>query len=103
MGDTAKDPVDHARTTRPRAGEAMKDGTNLPGMVVTALGVVATVVCLFLFAAGNSTAGVVAAVAAVALLAAGLGWLYLSKRRVRQLHDEWREEHPGADTPPLTN
>ncbi len=103
MGDTAKDPVDHARTTRPRAGEAMKDGTNLPGMIVTALGVVMLVITLFLFAAGNSSAGIVGAVVAAVLFVGGLSWLYFSKRRVRRLHAEWLEEHPEASAPPMTN
>lgn len=53
MGDTTHDPVDHARTTRPRAGEAMKDGKNLPGLITMGLGVAALVICLFLFAAGT--------------------------------------------------
>ena len=33
MGDTAEDPVDHARTTRPHAGESMKDTANMPALV----------------------------------------------------------------------
>ena len=29
-----KDPVDHSRTTRPHAGESMKDNKIMPGLVV---------------------------------------------------------------------
>ena len=39
MGDTAKDPVDHARTNCQFTGETMKDIRFIPGLVLCALGV----------------------------------------------------------------
>jgi len=41
MADSISDPIDHARTTRQHAGETMKNGTNSPGLVLVAIGVVA--------------------------------------------------------------
>ena len=65
MGDDSKDPIDHARTTRQHAGETMKNGTNAPGLVILALGVMAMVFGLAAFASGAATAGSVAAIIAV--------------------------------------
>ncbi|CAJ1510306.1 protein UsfY [[Mycobacterium] burgundiense] len=103
MGDTTHDPVDHARTTRPRAGEAMKDGKNLPGLITMGLGVAALVICLFLFAAGHPTAGIVAAVAAALLMGGALTWMFFTHRRVSRLQHQWAAEHPEAAEPPRTS
>ena len=35
-----KDPVDHARTTRPHAGESMKDNKIMPALIVIGLALV---------------------------------------------------------------
>jgi hypothetical protein len=40
------DPTDHARTTIPRAGEAMKDTRSMPGYFLMGLAIVALVACL---------------------------------------------------------
>ncbi len=32
-----KDPIDHARTTRPHAGESMTDTRNIPALIVIGL------------------------------------------------------------------
>ena len=39
-----KDPVDHARTTRPHAGESMKDNKIMPGLIVIGIALVLFVV-----------------------------------------------------------
>ena len=44
-----KDPVDHARTTRPHAGESMKDNKIMPGLVVIGLSLVSFVAALSAF------------------------------------------------------
>jgi protein-S-isoprenylcysteine O-methyltransferase Ste14 len=84
MGDTARDPVDHHRTTQPLAGETMKNTAKAPGLVLMAAGVVAFVIALASFALSRIGVGVGALV--VALLAAGEGtaWLTMEGRRVRQ-------------------
>ncbi|MBV9092118.1 MAG: UsfY protein [Mycobacteriaceae bacterium] len=79
------DPTDNARTTIPRAGEAMKDTRGLPGYFLMGLAIVALVACLA--AAGMSqlvwtiVLGVVAVLAAVG----GSVWVYLERRRVARL------------------
>lgn len=46
-------PVDHARTTRQHAGEALKNGANAPGLAGAAVAVIALTVGLFAVAAGH--------------------------------------------------
>jgi hypothetical protein len=84
MGDTARDPVDHHRTTQPLAGESMKNTAKAPGLILMAAGVVAFVIALASFALARIGVGVGGLV--VALLAAGAGtaWLTMEGRRVRQ-------------------
>ena len=95
MGNDFRDPVDHARTTRPRAGESIKDGARFPGLILVGAGVVAFVFGLAAFAMGRKDVGVVAAI--IAALAAGGGfiWLALEGRRVRRM------DH-GHDTAPVS-
>ena len=65
MGDTARDPVDHHRTTQPVAGEAMKNTAKTPGLVLVAAAAVAFVVCLASFAIRQVDVGVSAAIVAL--------------------------------------
>ncbi|OHU94243.1 hypothetical protein [Mycobacterium talmoniae] len=83
MGDTANDPVDHYRTTRPRAGEAMKDTVRMPGLILIGVGIAAVMVCLGTFAAGQAGWGVAAAIVALLAIGAGLAWIGAERRRVR--------------------
>jgi hypothetical protein len=103
MGDTSKDPVDHARTTRQHAGETMKNGVNAPGLILLAIAVVAMVVSLATFASGHSSVGVTAAVVAVVAAAVGGGWVYLVHMRVRRKEARWLAEHPQAHAEPPTS
>src|ERR1700704_1279849 len=99
MPDTSDDPVDRARTTLPLAGEAIKDGSNIPGLLLVGVAVVALVVCLATFAIGQSTGGVVpAAVTVVATVIAG-AWLTVTHRRVRSRTDSATD---GAEAPPAS-
>lgn len=82
MGDTANDPVDHARTTRKYAGETMKNTRSTPGLAASALAVLALVVGLYLFGIGRTGAGVIAIVIAAVAGAAGAAWLMSTHRRV---------------------
>jgi hypothetical protein len=97
MGNTAQDPVDHARTTRKHAGQNIKNTAAMPGLVAIALAVVSVVVCLFFFATGDAVVGAIAAAAALVLAGAGFGWLRRERRRVRRLEAEYLSEHPGAE------
>ena len=78
MGDTSDDPIDHHRTTQPRAGESMKSGVKTPGLLLLSVGVVAIVVCLASFAQREVTVGIGAI--AVALLATGAGFAWLATK-----------------------
>ena len=93
MGDTARDPIDHHRTTQPLAGETMKNTAKTRGLLLVAVAVVAFVVCLASFAIRQVDVGIGAAI--VALLAAGaaLAWLAMEARRVRQVEREWESTH----------
>ncbi len=102
MGNTGHDPVDHARTTRQRAGETLKNTRSMPGLVLGALGVVALVVCLYLFGRGQQVGGIVAAVGAVVLGLAGALWVLAQHRQVSRAESHWAAEHPEAHTEPPT-
>ena len=96
MGDNSKDPVDHARTTRPHAGESMKDTANMPALIIIGLALVAFVACLAAFATGHLGVGVVSAVLSAAGFIIGSAWLVVEHRRVRRIEDQWHAEHPDA-------
>jgi Flp pilus assembly protein TadB len=97
MGDTAKDPVDHARTTRKHAGQNMKNTAAMPALIAIGVGVVAIVICLYFLAAGDALVSIISGVVALLLIAAGFGWLARERRRVRRLEAQFVAEHPGAD------
>lgn len=98
-----KDPVDHARTTRPHAGESLKDGSNAPGLLAFAVAVVVLVLSLYFFASGQPGTGGVALVIAAILAAVGGTWLALRHRRVRNRDREFLDAHPGAPRTPPTS
>lgn len=93
MGDTSEDPIDHHRTTDPRAGESMKSGVKTPGLILLAVGVVAIVVCLASFAQRQVTVGIGSIVGALLAIGAGFAWLGMESRRVRQVQREWQSSH----------
>jgi hypothetical protein len=82
-GRTRGEVPDHSRTTRSHAGEGIEDGYNIPGIVLCALGIVASASTLT--AAGYGFAGwaVVGAIAATALVGSGIAWILLEHRRVK--------------------
>ena len=92
MGDTASDPIDHQRTTQPLAGETMKTA-KAPGLAFVAVAVVAFVVCLASFAVRQVSVGLGAAIVALLAAGAGLAWLTMEGRRVRQMQREWSRTH----------
>lgn len=103
MGETSRDPIDHARTTRHHAGETMKNGLNAPGLALGAVGVVSLVVSLFYFARGNDVVGVVALLVAGVLMAVGAGWVWFEHRRVLERERRWLAERPHVDPEPPTS
>lgn len=100
MGDTAKDPVDHDRTTRKHAGENWKNTAVMPGLIAVGLFSAAAFAALYAFATGQAVAGTVLAIIAAALLVVGLGWMEWQRRRVRRVEADFLDQHPGADAQP---
>ncbi|MCX8557786.1 LPXTG cell wall anchor domain-containing protein [Mycolicibacterium mucogenicum] len=98
-----KDPVDHARTTRPHAGESFKDGTNAPGLVAVALAVATLVVSLYFFASGQTGTGGVTLVIAAVLGVGGGAWLFVRHRRIRSRELDYLHAHPGEPRTPPTS
>jgi hypothetical protein len=96
MGDMSRDPIDPYRNTQPIAGESMKDTAKAPGFVLLAAGVVAFVVCLVDFALGQVGVGVAAIVVALLAGGAGLAWLGMEDRRVRQVERASRRSHSAG-------
>jgi multisubunit Na+/H+ antiporter MnhB subunit len=97
MGNTAKDPVDHARTTRKHAGQNMKNTAAMPALIAIGVGVAALIIGVYLLAAGGVIASIVAGVVALVLIAAGFGWLARERRRVRRAEAQFVAEHRDAD------
>ena len=93
MGDDASDPIDDHRTTRPLAGETMKKTAKAPGLVFLAVAAVAFVICLASFAVRQVSVGLGAAIVALLAAGAGLAWLTMEGRRVRQVQREWGRTH----------
>lgn len=91
-----KDPVDHVRTTRPHAGESMKDNKIMPGLVVIGLSLVSFVAALSAFATSNHDVGVMFCALALAGFVVGGGWLLMEHQRVRRLEERWYADHPEA-------
>lgn len=74
---------DSERTTRSHAGEGLRDGRNVPGIILCALAAVA--LALALTAAGYGFMGwtVIGAIAGVVLGGLGIAWLLIEHRRVK--------------------
>jgi Flp pilus assembly protein TadB len=94
------DPVDHHRTTRQHAGEAMKNGANAVGIISVAFGVIALTVGLAAFATGHVVTGTVSVVVAIVVGAAGLAWLRHTHRQVRDAELRWHNTRSDAPAPP---
>ncbi|MCV7094181.1 hypothetical protein [Mycobacterium kubicae] len=97
------DHADHYRTTRPNAGETLKNGPHGLGLVGVGAGVLALIIGLFAFATGSTVGGTVAVVLAVVLGAAGFGWLAYAHRKVRTAQLRWHAEHSDRPAPPPTS
>ncbi len=88
-------PVDHDRTTRQYTDESVQDSERTPGLVVVGAAVLAFVVCVTNFGLGEAGAGVAAAIVALLTFGAGLSWLAMDRRRIRQAEREWLISHPA--------
>ena len=91
-----KDPVDHSRTTRPHAGESMKDNAIMPALVVIGVALVLFVGCLAAFATGHSDVGLTVGMLSAAGFIVVALWLALEHLRVRRIEERWYADHPGV-------
>jgi hypothetical protein len=80
-------PVDHDRTAdRYTHGPAV---TRTPGLLVVGAAALAFAVCVTNFALGEAGAGVVSAIISMLAFGAGLSWLAMDGRRIRDAEREW--------------
>jgi hypothetical protein len=95
MKHVSRDLVDHGRTTGRYADESGQYAKRMPGLVVVAAAVLAFVVCMTNFAFGEAKAGIDAAIVGLLALGAGLDWLVMDRRRMRQAERESLISHPA--------
>jgi len=85
--------ADHERTAPRYQDESGTD--RAPGRIVVGVAVLAFVVCVADFALGEAGPGVVAAIVALLAFGAGLSWLAMDRRRIRQAERECLISHPA--------
>lgn len=90
MRQIARRRVDHDR-----AESAHGPSERSPGLVVVAVAAVAFVVCVTNFALGEAGAGVAAAIIGLLAFGAGLSWLAMDRRRIRDAERHCRVGHPA--------
>lgn len=66
-----------------------------PGLLAVGAAALAFGVCIATFAAGKAGAGVAAAIVAMLAFGAGLSWLSMDRRRIRQNERDWMISHPA--------
>ncbi|OBH48087.1 hypothetical protein [Mycobacterium mantenii] len=83
--------VDHHRSAdrHPRESAAART----PGILVVAAAALAFAVCVTDFALGEAGAGVDAAIISMLAFGAGLSWLAMDRRRIRDAEREWVINH----------
>lgn len=101
--NSPKDPVDRARTTRPHAGESMKDTRNMPGLVLIGVALALFVSALAAHGAGHHSVGIGLGSGSAALFIIGGGWLLVEHLRVRKIEERWYAEHGDAERQRPTN
>lgn len=93
------DPVDHARTTQPHAGESFIDTLWLPGLILIGIGTVLIAGTVAAIAYGASTVSLILGLIAGALVTAGAMLIFVEHQRVKRVEQRWLAEHQGH--PPL--
>lgn len=94
MKGAHRDPVDHARTTQPHAGESFIDTLWLPGLILIGVGTVLIAGTVAATAYGNSDLSMVLGLIAGALVTAGALLITLEHQRVKRVERRWMNEHP---------
>jgi len=73
----------------------VQDSERSPGLLVVAAAVLAFVVCVTNFALGEVSGGIAGAIVGLLAFGAGLDWLAMDRRRIRQAEREWFIRHPA--------
>lgn len=81
---------------RGHADQSAQDSVRRHGLVVVAAVGLAFVACLANFALGHAEAGVVAVIAGLLAFGAGMAWLAMDSRRIRQAERDWFINHPAG-------
>jgi hypothetical protein len=95
MSDDSHDSVNGDRLARGNENEPAPASGWTPGLSVVLAGVLAIVVCVANFALGEVTAGIAAAIVGMLGFGAGLDWIAMDRRRIRQAEREWFASHPA--------
>lgn len=88
------DPVDHARTTQPHAGESFIDTLWLPGLVMIGFGVAAIAGLVAATAYQHDEWTLTLAMLSGALVTAGALLIAAEHHRVNRVEKRWLAEHP---------
>lgn len=86
--------VHRDRSAHRYADESVQTVKTTPGLVVVAAAMLAFVVCVISFALGEVNAGIAAAIIGLLGFGAGLDWLGMDRRRMRQAEREPLASHP---------
>jgi hypothetical protein len=88
------DPVDHARTTLPHAGESFIDTLWLPGLILIGVGTVTIAGFVVATSYGRSDLALILGLIAGALVTAGGLLIAFEHHRVNRTEQRWLAEHP---------
>jgi hypothetical protein len=88
-------PVDLDRTADRYMDESVQHAERTPGLVVVGAAALAFVLCVANFSLGKAGAGVAAAIVAMLAFGAGLSWLAMDRRRIRQAERDYVISHPA--------
>ena len=94
MKGAYRDPVDHARTTQPHAGESFIDTLWLPGLFLIALGVVGLAGIVAALAYNHHEFLMMLGTGASGLLIAGALLIMAEHHRVQRVERQWLADHP---------
>ena len=94
MKGAHRDPVDHARTTQPHAGESFIDTLWLPGLILIGIGTVLIAATVAATAYGEPDVSIVLGLIAGALVTAGALLITLEHQRVKRVERQWLADHP---------
>jgi hypothetical protein len=95
MRHYARDDVDRDRNMRHANEKSARDSAWTPGLLVIGAGVLALIACVANFALGEVGVGIAAAIICLMAFGAGLDWIGMDRRRIRQADRDWFSSHPA--------